>query len=75
MPINIIETYDGNGNLISIQEIETPPLTKEEVDAMRATAYREETDGLMAKYLAGEIEKEVWLAARSAVKQRITNKQ
>ncbi len=45
------------------------------IKAKMLSELKEEADPLMAQYLAGEIEKEVWLAKRTEIKERIPKPQ
>jgi hypothetical protein len=46
-------------------------LERESIRQEREARYRAEADGLFFKWQAGEIEKEVWLAARERIKKEL----
>ena len=46
-------------------------LRNKAISQEREARYRAETDSLFFKWQAGEIEKEVWLAARERIKQEL----
>lgn len=50
------------------------PVSLPDVNALRRKGYEEESDHLGWKYLAGEIDKSVWDAARAKVKKRYPTK-
>lgn len=50
----------------------SPPINDARLGDMLRQAYAEQSDGLMAKWLAGEIEeKDVWLNKRAEVKAAV----
>ena len=53
-----------------VQSIQNPPLSSQQIESLRLAAYRDESDPLFFKWMAGEIERSEWELKRAEIKAR-----
>ena len=69
-----VETVEEDEEIIPAELPVSLPVSLPDVNALRRKGYEEESDHLGWKYLAGEIDKSVWEAARKRVQEKYPTK-